>query len=126
MRCLPLAGAVLLLALAAGGEAQADPATDYRETVRCYNAAANYTQQFVVAGQMDAQSAMAGYAAELRGRAYALGAKIGKSRAAVKADFRDDDTAYLHKFYTFGSGAMALTDFGTGEIAHCNLDKVLH
>ena len=126
MRSLPLASALLLLALAASGSAQGkdDPAAAYGETVRCYNAAANYAQQFVVSGEIGAQTAMLGYAAELRGRAYTLAARLGKSRAAVKADFRDDDSAYLHKFYSFGNGTMTITDFGNGEIAHCNLDKV--
>jgi hypothetical protein len=126
MRRLPLAGAVILFALAAGGEAQGadDPATAYRETVRCYNAAANYAQQFVISGEIGAQTAMMGYSAELRGRAYAAGARLGKSKAAVRNDFRDNDSTYLHQFYAFANGTMTVTDFGSGEITHCKLDKV--
>ncbi|HUO90178.1 MAG TPA: hypothetical protein VMU08_13465 [Rhizomicrobium sp.] len=127
MRSLPLAGAVLLLALAGcdNSQGQDDQSVAYRETVRCYNAAADYAQQFVVSGSNDEAMAMMGYSAELRGKAYALGARIGKSRAAVRADFHDDDAAFVHKFYNFGGGAMTLTDFGNGEVAHCSLDKVL-
>jgi hypothetical protein len=125
---MPLAGAVLLLALAGcdnNNHPDTELAATYRDTVRCYNATANYAQQYVVAGATDEQNALLGYGAELRGRAYALGAKLGKSPAAIRADFRDDDNGYLHQFYGFANGAMTLTAFGNGEIAHCNLDKVL-
>jgi hypothetical protein len=127
MRRVPLAGAVVLLALAGCNNDQPkdDPATTYQETVRCYNAAANFAQQYVVAGATAQQDAMMGYSAELRGRAYALGNKLGRSSAAVKADFRDDDSAYLHRFYSFANGTMALTDFGNGEVKYCKLEKVL-
>jgi hypothetical protein len=125
MRRLPLfvllcvAGAIPAAASAQGF----DPKLE--ETVRCYDAASVYAQFYVVSGKKDAALKMLGYASELKGRAYALGAKDGKSHAAVKAEFADNDPDYVRRFYSFAKRSMAIADFGNGEIADCNLDKAL-
>jgi hypothetical protein len=120
------AAIVLLLTFGVSNAASgSDTAAKYQEAVRCYNAAANYAQQYVVANEIDGATKMMGYRNELRARAIRLGATLGKSQKAVQAEFRNDDSAYLHKFYKFDTGAMVPSDFGTGEVAHCNLDKVL-
>jgi hypothetical protein len=122
------AGIVLLLTLGistAASGSDGDAAAKYQEAVRCYNAAANYAQQYVVANEIDGATRMMGYRNELRGRAIQLGVKLGKTQKAVEAEFHNNDVAYLHKFYKFDTGAMVLSDFGTGEVAHCNLDKAL-
>jgi hypothetical protein len=120
------AAIVLLLTFGVSNAASgSDGAAKYQDTIRCYNAAANYAQQFVVANVIDNATKMMGYSNELRGRAIRLGAALGKSQKAVEEEFRNNDSAYLHKFYKFDTGAMVPSDFGTGEVAHCNLDKVL-
>ena len=115
--------AVLLTALPFAAQAQVDVRLE--ETVRCYNAAAVYAQQFVVMGEKPRYAELNGYAAELKGRAYAIGAKYGRSRADVHAEFADNDSNYLRRFYIFGPGGMVLSEFGRGEIDYCGLNKVL-
>jgi hypothetical protein len=119
------AALVIALVAAGSGGARAQDAAPYRDTVRCYNAAAVYAQQFVVANLAAPTAAMIGYRDELRARAYAQGAALGKSKEAVRADFQDNTPAYVRKFFSFQQNRMALAPFGAGEIAHCSLDKVL-
>ena len=54
-----------------------------------------------------------------------IGAKNGKPHAAVKAEFADNDPDYVRRFYSFANRSMMVADFGNGEIADCNLNKVL-
>jgi hypothetical protein len=114
---------VLLTALPFTAQAQVD--VQLEETIRCYDAAAVYAQQFVVAGQKDSFAKLNGYASELKSRAYALGAKHGKSKAEVRSEFADNDSDYVRRFYIIGAGGMAATEFARGEIDHCGLNKVL-
>ena len=113
------------LGMACGGGAQAQDASKYQDTVRCYNAAAVYAQQFVVANLQGPMAAMIGYRDELKARAYAQGAALGKSKPAVRADFKDDTPAYVRQFFSFQQNRMALAPFGDAEVAYCGLDKVL-
>jgi len=116
----------LPLLLAACGDQGPDAVSQYRETVRCYNAAATYAQQFVVSSDPDATVKMIGYAGELKAKAFTLGGKLGSPAGTVAGDTRGaEDAAYIRKFFSFSDGTMTATDFGKGEIAHCNLDAVL-
>ena len=123
MRRLPVL--VLLCAAASGASSAQSFDPKLEETVRCYDAASVYAQFYVVSGKKDAAFRMLGYASELKARAYAIGAKNGKPHAAVKAEFADNDPDYVRRFYSFANRSMMVADFGNGEIADCNLNKVL-
>ena len=124
MRRLLISAALFAAALPLAAQAETfDPKLE--ETVRCYDAASVYAQLFVVTGRNDAAAKLNGYASELKGRAYAIGTKDGRSHADVRAEFADNDAAYVHRFFVFGPEGMALSEFGAGEIAACGLSKIV-
>ena len=124
MRRLPLFIALCAIALpAAAQDAPFDPKLE--EVVRCYDAAAVYAQFYVIVGKPAAVAKLKGYASELKTRAYAIGAKDGRSRGDVRSEFADNDTAYVRRFYLVGPAGLLPTEFGRDEIDHCGLIKVI-
>jgi hypothetical protein len=124
MRRSLFALALLPLILPAAAVAQ-DAMAAYREAVRCQDAAAIFTQQLVLTGEAAPRQRMAGYTSELRARAYGLGAKLGKSREQVHADFHDDNVSYVRRFFVISRKDVGLSPFGRAEIAYCRLARVL-
>lgn len=124
MRCLwPVT--ILPLALAACGPSQEDTAA-YADAVRCYNASSMYSQMFVVAGQRENARRLLDHAKELRGQAIALGDKVGKDEKAVTAEFKNEDTDYVHKFYIVGQdGSLTPSSYAASEVLYCNLTPLL-
>ena len=120
-----LAATILPLALCACDNAGGDDAAKYTDAMRCYNAAAAYSQQFVVQGKIDGARRMLGYAYELRAKAVALAAAQGKPESTVAGEFKGNDAGYLKSFYIFSDGGMTPTAFAASEVLYCNLNAVL-
>jgi hypothetical protein len=120
----PLLAAIALPLLLAACDNSAATG-EYQDTVRCYNAATAYAQQYVVSGDADSTRKMLGYSYELRAKAITLGATLGKDQAAVAREFKGEDAGYLRKFYLLNQGSMAPSVFGAGEVFYCNLDRAV-
>ncbi|MBL6853281.1 MAG: hypothetical protein ISS15_12450 [Alphaproteobacteria bacterium] len=119
------AAIVLPLAVAACGPSQEDAAA-YADAVRCYNASSMYSQMFLVTGEQESTRRLLDHAKALRSQAIALGDKIGKDEKAVTAEFKNDDTGYLHRFYIVGGGgSLTPTGFAASEVLYCNLTPLL-
>jgi len=114
----------LLPALSACGPSQEDTAA-YADAVRCYNASSVYAQLFVITGQAESAGRLMTYAKTTRARAITLGEKAGKDEKAVAAEFKENDEAYLHRFYIISGGSMTPTGFAASEILYCNLTRVV-
>lgn len=120
-----LAATALPLVLAACGPSQEDTAA-YNDAVRCYNASSVYAQVYVVHGQEENARRLLDHAKGLRAQALALGDKVGKDEKAVTAEFKNDDTGYLHKFYNVDpGGSLTPTSYAASEVLYCNLTPIL-
>ena len=120
-----LAATVLPLVLAACGPSEEDTAA-YNDAVRCYNASTMYSQAYVVTGHQENARRLLDHAKELRAQAIALGEKVGKDEKAVTAEFKNEDTDYLHKFYIVDpGGSLTPTTYAASEVLYCNLTPLL-
>jgi len=64
--------------------------------------------------------------AAVRGQAIALGDKVGKDEKAVTAEFKNEDTDYVHKFYIVGQdGSLTPSSYAASEVLYCNLTPLL-